>query len=414
MKTAEIITTGSELVQGDVVNTNATYLAEELTWLGLIILHHTTVPDELAAIGSAVERALERADLVVITGGIGPTRDDITRNAVATATGRKLIRDETALAQIKETFRCRQADMPSSNIRQAMMPEGSIVIPNKIGTAPGFSLKHNNREIICMPGVPIEMKWMFRDWVRPHLREEIQSTIARLHRKLHIFGIHEAAIGEKIGHMMTPESKPSVGTMVNEGTITLRMAAEAEDETSAGKALDDAETRIRRLLGDAVYGTGDDTLEDVVAVLLKKHKKTIAVAESCTGGLVGNYLTDVPGVSDCLLEDMITYTYRSKSRLTGLPESEIDKKGAVNARTAKMMAKSIREKAGADLGLSVTGAAGPTSQHPKERIGLVYCAIATRDGVKSKKFQFHGTRKWIKLMAAKSALNMVRLSLLAL
>ncbi len=138
------------------------------------------------------------------------------------------------------------------------------------------------------------------------------------------------------------------------------------------------------------------------------------MAESCTGGLVGSYLTDVPGVSDCLLEDMVTYTYRSKSRLTGLPESEIDKKGAVNARTAKVMAKSIRETAGADLGLSVTGAAGPTSQHPKERIGLVYCAIATRDGVKSKKFQFHGTRKWIKLMAAKSALNMLRLKLLAL
>lgn len=415
MKTAEIISTGSELVHGDVVNTNAAYIAEELTRLGVTILCHTTVGDEIVAIDSAVERALERADLIIITGGLGPTRDDLTRDAVAIATTTKLVKDETALSQIQESFRCLGTEMPSSNVRQSMIPEGATIIPNKVGTAPGFFLRHDNQQIICMPGVPQEMKRMLEDWVMPHLREVLESGISRLHRKVHVFGIHEAAVGEKLAHMMTPESNPSVGTMVHDGTITLRMTAEAQDEVRTGMALDEAESEIRSLLGNTVYGTDSDTLEGVVAALLKEHNKTIAVAESCTGGLVGDLLTDVPGMSKHLLEDMVTYTFRSKSRLLGMPEEEIRNKGAVNAETARMMAQSIREKTGADIGLSVTGITGPASQRRDEPVGLVYTALATPDGLlEHKELHFRGTRKWIKLLAAKSALNMVRLRLLSL
>ncbi|MEE9200799.1 MAG: competence/damage-inducible protein A [Candidatus Brocadiales bacterium] len=414
MKTAEIISTGSELLHGDVVNTNAACIAGELTRLGITVLYHTTVGDDLATMGSALEQALDRVDLIIVTGGLGPTRDDLTRNAVATATGKRLVKDDAALSQIEEAFRCRQAKMPSSNIRQAMIPEGSTVIQNKMGTAPGFHLNYNNTQVICMPGVPEEMKGMFRDWVVPHIRRQIDSRIVRLHRKIHAFGVHEATVGEKISHMMSPESNPTIGTMVHDGTITLRMTAEAGDEARARAILEGAETEIRGILGDSVYGTDDDTLEGAVAALLKKHRVTMAVAESLTGGLVGNFLTDVPGTSEFLLEDIVVYTYRSKSRLIGVPEGEINKKGAANAETAAKMAQAVREKAGADFGLSTTGVAGPTSLHPDEPVGLVYVALATQEGVVHWDFHFRGGRKWIKLMAAKSALDMVRLKLLAL
>ncbi|MFQ5861601.1 MAG: competence/damage-inducible protein A [Candidatus Brocadiales bacterium] len=414
MKTAEIIATGSELVQGEVVNTNAAHIAEELTRIGVTVLHHTTVGDELVAIGSAMERALERADLIIVTGGLGPTHDDVTRDAAAMASGKRLVADENALSQIKKSFRCQDTEMPPSNIRQAMIPEGATVIPNKIGTAPGFSLKHNNKEIICIPGVPQEMKRMFEDWVVPHVREALDTQVVRLHRKIHVFGLPEALVGEKIGHLMSPESNPSVSTMVHDGVITIRLMAEAREEVWARAYLGKAEAEIRRLLGNAVYGTDDDTLEGVVAALLKKHDKTIAVAESCTGGLIGNLLTDIPGMSEHLLEDVVTYTIRSKAHFLEVPEELMRKTGVVNVETASMMAQAVREKTGADIGLSITGVAGPTSQHPKEPVGLVYAALATAEGVKHRDFHFRGTRKWIKLLAAKYALDMVRLKLLTM
>lgn len=411
MKTAEIISTGSELVQGDVVNTNAAYIAEELTCMGVTVLYHTTVGDELSAIGSAVEKALERADFIIVTGGLGPTHDDITRDAVALATSRKLVKDDTALSQIEESFRCREIEMPSSNIRQAMIPDGATLIPNKIGTAPGFFLEHNSREIICMPGVPQEMKRMFEDWVIPRLRNTMAARLVRLGRKMHVFGLPEALVGERVARMMTPESNPSVGTMVHDGIVTLRLTSEAKEEARAGALLVEAEAEIRGLLGEAVYGTDDDTLEGVVAALLKKHNKTVAVVESCTGGLIGNFLTDIPGMSDHLLEDVVTYTIESKSYLLEVPKELMRRTGAVNAETARMMAQAIRAKTGADIGLSVTGVAGPTSQHPDEPVGLVYVGLATSEGVEHQEFHFRGTRKWIKLLAAKYALNMVRLRL---
>lgn len=412
MKTAEIISTGNELIQGEVINTNATYIAEGLTRLGLSVLYHTTVGDEIVALGSAIERALERVDLVMVTGGLGPTRDDVTRDAVAMAAGRKLVTDPTALSQIEESFRCRDMEMPSSNIRQAMIPEGAEVIPNKVGTAPGFALRHGDRGVICLPGVPQEMRQMFEGWVVPHIRQGLEIPVVRLYRKVHVFGLPEALVGEKIGHMMAPEANPSAGTMVHDGVITIRLVSEAEDEVWARAFLDKAEAEIRGLLGDAVYGRDDDTLEGVVASLLKEQKKTIAIAESCTGGLVGNLLTDVPGMSEHLLEDVVTYTLGSKSRLLEVPGELMRKTGVVNAETARMMAQAIREKAGADIGLSVTGVAGPTTQQPNEPVGLVYAALATERGVEHRDFHFRGDRKWIKLLAAKHALNMVRLRLL--
>ncbi|MFQ5956724.1 MAG: competence/damage-inducible protein A [Candidatus Brocadiales bacterium] len=413
MKTAEIISSGNELVQGEVVNTNAAHIAEELTWIGLTVIHHTTVGDEIVAIGSAMEKALARADIIIVTGGLGPTRDDVTRDAAAMASGKGLVTNEEALSLIKESFRCRDMEMPSSNIRQAMIPEGATLIPNKEGTAPGFSIKHNDKEIICLPGVPQEMRRMFEDWVVPRVRETLDVQIIRLHRKIHVFGLPEALVGEKIGHMMLPESNPSAGTMVHDGTITIRLISEAQEEAWARAFMVKAEAEIRSLLGDAVYGTDDDTLEGAVAALLKKHKKTIAVAESCTGGMIGNLLTDVPGMSEHLLEDMVTYTIKSKSHLLEVPEELMKKTGVVNAETARMMAQAMRERTGADMGLSVTGVAGPTSQHPKEPVGLVYAALATSKGVEYKDFHFRGTRKWIKLLAAKYALDMVRLRLLS-
>ena len=452
LKTVEIIATGNELIQGEVTNTNATFISQELTRRGLSIQYHTTVGDEVVSLGGAIERAMERADLVIITGGLGPTRDDVTREAVALSCHRKLILNKEAQAHIQELFRCRHQEMPESNLRQAMLPEGSTLIPNRTGTAPGFSLFHGGREIVCLPGVPEEMKRMFMEWVIPHIERLIPRKRHTLLKKVHVFGFPEALVGEKIACLMTPEANPRAGTMVREGIITLRLHAEAEEEDKARAMLDGAEQEIRQLLGEAVFGVEEEDLEDAVASLLMKHGLTIAVAESCTGGLVCDLLTNVSGISRHLLEGVVVYTARAKSLLTGLPEERIEKMGTVNPEITKLLASSVRERTGADIGLAVTGVAGPTSvtaptsvvdtpspggrgkgegdspsplpppsrgretggagQTPEIPVGLVYIALATKKDCTVKEFRFSGTRKWIKLLAAKHALNVVRLSLL--
>ncbi|MDI6760966.1 MAG: competence/damage-inducible protein A, partial [Candidatus Brocadiaceae bacterium] len=361
MNTIEIITTGSELIQGEVTNTNATYISRELTRKGFSVLYHTAVGDEMVSLGGVIERAVERVDLVIITGGLGPTRDDATREAVALACHRKLVLNKESQAHIQELFRCRHQEMPESNLRQALLPEGATIIPNRIGTAPGFALSQKGREIICLPGVPEEMKKMFQEWVIPHLERLIPRKRHTLLRKIHVFGLPEALVGEKIAYLMAPEANPRAGTMVREGIITLRLQAEAGEEARAKSMLDGAEAEVRRLLGEAVFGVEDETLEDVVASLLMKHGLTIAVAESCTGGLVCDLLTNVPGISKHLLEGVVVYTVRAKSLLTGLPEGRIEEMGTVTPEITKLLASSVRERTGADIGLAVTGVAGPTS-----------------------------------------------------
>ncbi|HHT9155035.1 MAG TPA: competence/damage-inducible protein A [Candidatus Tripitaka sp. YC43] len=412
MNTIEIITTGSELIQGDVTNTNATYTSRELTRKGFSVLYHTAVGDEVVSLGGVIERALERVDLVIITGGLGPTRDDVTREAVALACRRKLALNKESQALIQELFRCRHQEMPESNLRQALLPEGATIIPNRIGTAPGYALSQNGREIICLPGVPEEMKKMFQEWVIPHLEGLIPGKRHTLLRKLHVFGLPEALVGEKIAHLMAPEANPRAGTMVREGIITLRLHAEAEEEARAKSMLDGAEVEVRRLLGEAIFGVEDETLEDATASLLMKHGLTIAVAESCTGGLVCDLLTNVPGISKHLLEGVVVYTVRAKSLLTGLPEGRIEEMGTVTPELTKLLASSVRERTGADIGLAVTGAAGPTSPGTDVPVGQVYVALATQKDCTVKEFRFSGTRKWIKLLAAKHALNVVRVYLL--
>ncbi len=459
MKTLEIIATGNELIQGEIANTNASYISRELVRRGIDVLYHTTVGDDVVLLGAAIERALDRVDLVIITGGLGPTRDDITREAVGLACQKKLVLDNKALNQIQNFFHCRHRQMPESNLRQAMLPEEAILIPNKIGTAPGFNLLCRGKELFCLPGVPEEMKRMFKEWVTLRLEALIPKKRYTLSKKLHVFGLPEALIGEKIVHLMTPESNPRVGTMVHEGIITLRLHADAEEEARAKSMLEGAEMEIRQLLKDAVFGTDEEELEDVVGSLLIRNGLTIAIAESCTGGLVCNLLTNVSGISKHLLEGIVVYTVKAKALLTGLSEESIEKMGTVNPEITKLLAASVRERTSADIGMAVTGIAGPTSPHSDMPIGLVYIALATSTkatvagkecppeqcrnrssdlsmdrpkGLSPQKdssamgesghttdtnyivneFYFTGTRKWIKLLAAKNALNMVRLHLL--
>ncbi|MEK7822206.1 MAG: CinA family nicotinamide mononucleotide deamidase-related protein, partial [Planctomycetota bacterium] len=332
----------------------------------------------MVSLGGGIERALERVELVIITGGLGPTRDDVSRESVALACHRKLVLNKESQAHIQELFRCRHQEMPESNLRQALLPEGATIIPNRIGTAPGFAIFQKGREIICLPGVPEEMKKMFQEWVIPHLERLIPRKRHTLLRKIHVFGLPEALVGEKIAYLMAPEANPRAGTMVREGIITLRLQAEAGEEARAKNMLDGAEVEVRRLLGEAVFGVEDETLEDAVASLLMKHGLTIAVAESCTGGLVCDLLTNVPGISKHLLEGVVVYTVRAKSLLTALPEGEIQKRGTVNPELTKLLASSVRERTGADIGLAVTGVAGPTSPGPDVPVGQVYIALATR------------------------------------
>jgi nicotinamide-nucleotide amidase len=443
LRTVEIIATGNELIQGEVTNTNAAYISQELTRRGLNVLYHTTVGDEVVSLGGAIERAVERVDLIIITGGLGPTRDDVTREAVALSCHKRPIINEEALTHIQNLFKCRHQEMPESNLRQAMLPEGAALIPNRIGTAPGFSLRHADKEIICLPGVPEEMRRMFLEWVIPHIEGLLPEKRHILLRKVHLFGLPEALVGEKIVHLMTPEANPRVGTMVHEGIIILRMQAEAEEEARARDMLEGAELEIRQLFGEAVFGVDEESLEGVVASLLMKHNLTIAVAESCTGGLVCDLLTNIPGMSKHLLGGMVVYTIKAKALLTGLSEESIEKMGTVNPEITKLLASAVMGRQGSDIGLAVTGVAGPTGMAdtpspggrgkgegdlpppspPLSRgreinstaevpVGQVYVALATKKYCTVKEFRFSGTRQWIKLLAAKHALNMARLNLL--
>jgi nicotinamide-nucleotide amidase len=407
---AEVLSIGSELMAGRIADTNAAFLSEQLQLLGHNVARHTAVGDVRADIRLAIQEIASRADLALVTGGLGPTRDDPTRECFAAACGAELIEDPESTRRIREMFAARKAPMSPSNAGQAFFPRGGEVLRNSTGTAAGFAVRLGRCRFFCMPGVPSEMKVMFRESVEPQLRSAADRVT--LVRSLHMIGLGESTVGERIFDMMAEDHNPQVATQVRDGLLTLRLTATDTSEAAAQRRMDEAEMRVRALFGNAIFGADEKaTLPLAVAALLARTGLKVAFAESCTGGEISARLTDVPGISAFLLESAVTYSNESKVRRLGVPAEIIQREGAVSAAAAEAMARGMRAASGADLALSVTGIAGPDGGTDAKPVGLVYMALADAAGARVEEARFRGTRQQIKDRASKSALNMLRLYL---
>ncbi|MFH1730517.1 MAG: competence/damage-inducible protein A [Planctomycetota bacterium] len=408
MITAEIISVGDEVVSGQIADTNAAWLSQRLGDLGIGVASHRAVCDARSEIVDAVRQAAAGANVIVISGGIGPTHDDLTREAVAEAAGAELVPDPPALEHIRDLFGARGLEMPESNAKQATYPAGGDILPNANGTAAGFRVTIGNADVFALPGVPGEMKQMFTGEVVPRLP---RSEGAFAVRALQCFGMSESIIAERLGGEIDLDGNPKVGLLATDGVISVKFTACAETREAALDLIGPPCERARELLGEPVFGEDDDTLERAVARLLGEQCKTIAAAESCTGGLVAHRLTNVPGISAHFIEGAVTYSNESKTRLLGVPAELFAAAGAVSEEVARLMAENVRRRAGADIGIGISGIAGPGGGAPEKPVGTVHVAVATAAGTVHRKLALRGARELIKDRAAKHALNMVRLVL---
>ncbi len=411
---AVIISIGTELVTGQTVDSNSAWLASRLTPLGVQVVEHLTVGDDRERVTAAIRRGLEQADLVIATGGLGPTPDDLTREAISEAISAPLVLDEGALAQIQDLFARWQRSMPESNRSQAMIPQGCAALPNPRGSAPGIMYHEGTKRLFALPGVPNEMKAMFEASLGPELRGLGVETRTRSAR-LQCFGISEAKLGEVLGDLMARGRNPQVGTTASGAILSVRILARGRDADEAQRLADADSVEVRRRLERVVFADGEESLQAVVAGRLLEENRTVATAESCTGGLLAKRFTDIPGSSAYFLRGYVTYSNQAKIELLSVPEELIEAEGAVSGPVVRAMASGCLEASGADFALAITGIAGPTGGSPPERpVGLVYIGLADADGVEVKRYLIgdHWSREEIRDRSCKCALNLLRLRLL--
>lgn len=409
---AEIIAVGSELLLGQIANTNAQYISQRLSSVGVNVYYHTVVGDNRKRLLEALEIACKRADIIITTGGLGPTMDDLTKETIAEFLGLELVLHQPSAQAIREFFARRGRTMTENNLKQAMFPREAIILPNDVGTAPGAIIEKDGRTFIMLPGPPYEMQPMFENHVIPYLAQKGNEKI--FSRVLRIYGIGESAVEEMIKDLLENQTNPTIAPLAAYGEVTLRLTVKYHRSQDPLELMKPVEDEIRRRLGQAVYGVDDDRLETVVARLLKEKGLTLAVAESCTGGLISNLLTDVPGISENLLETCVTYSNQAKINRLGVKPETLEAYGAVSPQTAQEMAEGILKTSGADIGLAVTGIAGPGGGSPEKPVGLVYIAIAMGGDVEVKRFHNQGDRKRIKFSTANTALDLLRRKLLEL
>ena len=410
MKKASIISVGNELLGGLVVNTNAVYLSRRLLSMGIPTVSCYTVGDEIDLIVETLGWAAGQADIVLVTGGLGPTDDDVTRQGLAKFMGVELEFRDELLRQISEFFTSRKIKMAGKNKIQACIPAGAEAVANNVGTAPGIMAEYGGKIFVCLPGVPSEMKEMFAESIVEKLGQSGVGQVV-VTRKLHCFGTGESVIAEKLGDLMRRGKNPVINCTVSGGVITLHIVATAKDKSGADEMIEKDRSELRKILGDLVYGEDEQTLAEVVGAKLRERKETLAVAESCTGGLIGKLLTDVPGSSDYFTCGWVTYSNEAKVRELGIDKGLIEKHGAVSEEVACAMAKGAREKAGTDFGIGVTGIAGPGGGAKQKPIGLVYIAVDTVGQRDVQRYIFPHLREHIRLRASLAALNMLRLRL---
>lgn len=408
----EILSIGSELTSGRNLDTNSQWLSLRLAEVGIPVGWHTTIADDFDANVDAFAIAARRARLVISTGGLGPTQDDLTREALAKAAGVDLVFHEPSLLKIQEMFTRRKRTMPDRNRVQAMFPAGAEVIPNDHGTAPGIWMPLGNAVFIAMPGVPSEMFAMFREQVLPRILQLGLGGGVLVQRKINTFGTGESHVEEKLFDLTRRDHVPEVGITASDAIISLRILARAATFAEAQSQIIPIEQIIRERLGQLVYGEEAEDLQHAVVRLLEERRLSLAVAESLTGGQVGSCLASVPGASAWFRGGIIAYDNRIKRELLGVPQELLDAHGAVSAEVAEAMAVGCRARMQADLAVSTTGVAGPEPLADDKPVGLVYVGIAWDGGVASTSFNWMGTRDEVRSRTARMALNRVRLHLL--
>jgi nicotinamide-nucleotide amidase len=407
MKKACIVSIGNELLSGTVVDTNTAWLCAKLLAMGIPVASGYTVADEMERIVAALRLALQDVDIVLITGGLGPTDDDLTRQAMAQMAGARLVLVPEAVAELKHFFADRGIPMPERNLIQAHIPEGMEMLHNSVGTAPGVWWQKGGKVMASMPGVPSEMMTMFEEEVEARLKAMAEGQVVKV-RKLHCFGAGESAIAEKLGDLMKRGRNPLINTTANVGAVTLYIVAKAGGEEEANRMIEGDERLLRSLVGEHIYGKDGQTLAEVVGQLLGRSKKTIAVAESCTGGLLAKMLTDVAGASEYFMQGWVTYSNESKVKALGVAKELIEKYGAVSEQVAEAMARGARKAAGTDYSVGITGIAGPGGGTEEKPEGLVFISLDGKDGCQTRKCRFMRGREAVRLRAALTALDMLR------
>lgn len=412
MVQAEIICTGTELLRGEVLNTHLQYLGRKLTALGIEVVLHVTVGDDWSRMRAVLSDSLQRSDLIVTTGGLGPTTDDLTKETVAEVLGLDMYFDEAAFLQMKEFFRRRGAEMPDSIAKQAYFPVGSRILPNPVGTAPGVLIEKNEKIIVLLPGPPVELQQIFESSVIPFLQKLSRPGPVVLSRVFKLTGISELAVQDRLRDL-GGQGNPGLAYVAKPGEVHVRITARGNTEAEAQALLQELAEKVRERVAGYIFGTDDEVLEEVVGRLLKEKGLTLAIAESCTGGMISSRLTDVPGSSQYFMGTVVAYDNRIKESLLQVPAQILATAGAVSRETAVAMAEGVRRMTGADLGLAVTGIAGPGGGSAEKPVGLVYIALTSEDGTCCREFRFPGMRVGVRRGAVNAALNMVRLYLLA-
>ena len=410
IKSAEILCVGTELLLGDIVNTNATFLSQRLAELGISVYRHTAVGDNPARLKAALADALENADLVITSGGLGPTYDDLTKETVAEYFGAEMELDAHSLSRIEGYFKRVGRVMTDNNKKQAMMPRGAVIFDNDYGTAPSLAISNENetKTVIMLPGPPSELVPIFREKIIPYLRERSDRVLVS--RNVHIFGMGESMVESKIEDIMKNSTNPTVAPYCKEGEVRLRVTASAENEDIAKSMCDEVIAKIAATeVGEYIYGVDIDSLERAAVEFLRAKGLTLAFAESCTGGLVAKRITDVAGCSDVFMGSCVTYANEAKMRVLGVKAETLEKYGAVSAETAREMARGARERIGSDVAVSLTGIAGPGGGTQEKPVGTVYLAISTKNGEEVRKLSLSSmrSREYIRMVSASNAFDMV-------
>lgn len=414
IKSAEILCVGTELLLGDIINTNAAYLSQRLAELGISVFHQSVVGDNPKRLADELSDAFSRADLVVLTGGLGPTADDLTKETVASLFGYPLVLDEEALDFIKSYFKKTGRVMTQNNEKQALVPEDCIVFHNDCGTAPGMAIEGgegsalSGRAAILLPGPPREMKAMFEKSALPYLKSRTDSALVS--KNVHLIGIGESAAESILRPLIDASDNPTVAPYAKAGEVRMRVTAKADTRENAERMCDEAIVKIRETeVGEFIYGIDVGSVENAVLIKLRAEGKTLAAAESCTGGFIAKRITDISGASDVFVGSAVTYANEAKMKLLGVKKETLDRVGAVSEEVAREMAEGIRLALGADVGISTTGIAGPTGGTPEKPVGTVYIAISTERGTRAKRLNLspQRDRDYIRTVAATNALSLV-------
>lgn len=407
---AEILAVGTEILLGDIVNTNSHYLSKRLADLGISVYHQSVVGDNEERLFNAYELAFSRTDIVIATGGLGPTKDDLTKEIGAKYFDKKLVLHEESLNHIKEFFKRLNRVMGESNKKQAYIPEGATVLPNPNGTAPGCIIDENNKILVMLPGPPKEMIPMFENHVVPYLSKFSDGVLVS--KVLRVVGLGESAMAEKVQDIMDNQSNPTIAPYAKDHEAILRITAKGKTKEEAEKLIVPIEKEIRERLGEDIYAEGETTLEAVVGEMLVNKNLTIATAESCTGGLLAGTLINYPGISSVFMEGAITYSNEAKMKRVNVKKETLDKCGAVSEETAREMAEGIAKAAGTDIGISVTGIAGPGGGTEEKPVGLVYIGLYIKGEVKVKRLNLPGDRQKVRNHTVVNALDWLRRELL--